>query len=364
MGKLERLEIPAVCRVVKDWFWTRPAEGVVREVKDHIRKSGQPHLWRGHTHTKPAKTARPVYLDEFDLPEALMRAKRFAPCPCCWPEHAKYGAKGKIAWFPEEGVIRLLGPDCFAALNPEGHAKAVEQMNREREEKRSTEFLLDHLPRLPEAIRVIERAVTVGEATKAFHDTLQGKLAMGGVALWPYVKRGGELIVQEKQEIFRRGHDGNMNTQEVDGDRTFATLPGYRMLDPGLNVPVAALVTALRNLRPFDFGDDCEAAVEPMALEVKSKAAKMIGRSMGKARDAIVELEDLRRFVEAVTINTLRRWGEDKGCPYPLIYTHAGDRINFGKSEYRSLTVPIPPEMLQRIGTIEFWADLPRRTDT
>jgi len=69
----------------------------------------------------------------------------------------------------------------------------------------------------------------------------------------------------------------------------------------------------------------------------------------------------VRRFAQPVTINTLRNWGTHEGCPLPRIYSHGGDRINIGRSEYSSVVVSIPPNLRSRIGAIEFWAELPRR---
>lgn len=42
-----------------------------------------------------------------------------------------FARNGKIAWFPDEHVIRMIGPKCFQTLNPEGHCEAVAQFVRE-----------------------------------------------------------------------------------------------------------------------------------------------------------------------------------------------------------------------------------------
>jgi len=50
-----------------------------------------------------------------------------------------------IAWFPEEGTIRIIGPECFASFNLEGHAAAYDEFRKEQEEKKNEAFLLSHL---------------------------------------------------------------------------------------------------------------------------------------------------------------------------------------------------------------------------
>jgi hypothetical protein len=162
--KSERIDIPPECREVKAWFRERPGSEVVEEIKRHVAKTGWPHTWRGHTHTKPPPGSKPVYLEEFDLPEKRLRAKRWVPCPCCAPETPKYGRDGKIAWFPTEGVIRLLGPECFKSLDKEGHEEAKRQLEIERQRKQDTDYLLSKLPLLGRVIHVSEGAVPVAKA--------------------------------------------------------------------------------------------------------------------------------------------------------------------------------------------------------
>jgi len=204
-SKLERLLIPDQCRVIKDWFPTREsADAALPGIKAHILITWETHLWPGHTHTKPPRDARPVYVGEFELPERFTKNKHFAPCPCCWPEFGKFGIV-KVAWFPEERVIRLIGPDCFRSLNPEAHEQALDIFEIEQRRRRNTEFLLSNLPQLGHVIAVIERGIMVGKAVESFHELLHNRLSRLRLNLWPYVRRGGELRVNVKESEFRRG---------------------------------------------------------------------------------------------------------------------------------------------------------------
>ncbi len=359
--KLERIEIPPECRTVKDWFPTRQsANEAIPGIRAHILTTGQPHTWVGHTHTKPGRNAVPVYIGEFGLPEKYLKAKRFAPCPCCWDEFGKFG-HGKIAWFPEERVIRLIGPYCFASLNPEAHAKAQSEFDIEQERKRNTDFLLSNLPRVPDVIRIIDRAIVVGKAVETFHEELHGKLRLIKLNLWPYVRRDGQLSVNVKEREFRRESDGEMYAHEIDGTRVEAILQGYKMLDPAI-VPLSKpLETALARLRQYGERDTSKAVIESMVDEEKRKIADALSRSVKKAKETIDEIDDLRRFVERVAINTLRHWGEHKGCPIPVIYSHNGGRIAIGKSDYSNVAVTIPKDIQKEIGTIDFWTPLEPR---
>jgi hypothetical protein len=350
----EKIHIPAQCREIKAWFWERPGSEIIEEIKRHVAETGFPHTWRGHTHNKPPGGGKPKYLDEFDLPEKLIRAKCWAPCPCCSPETPKYGLNGKIAWFPEEGVVRLLGPDCFKSLDAEGHEEAKRQLAAERQRKQDTEFLLSKLPLLKQVIRVGERAVPVAKALDAFRESLLAKFALAQLPLWEHVRHDGVLKVSVRHREFRPNSDGSMRVEEVDTFQTYARLNGHEILDPRLSSQVGRLQSALRRLHEFaDTGEDLE-QVKLMSDEEKRRVAGQISKAVSTIKTAVDKITALRRFTDLVTINTLRRWGEQEGCPLPRFFERRGDRIAFGQREHRNFVVEIPDDLLAEIGEVKF----------
>jgi hypothetical protein len=187
-----QLNIPDEFFDPKPFYRTRDnAQAVLREIKDHIKKTGQPHAWRHHTHSKPVAGSRIVYIGEFDLPPSHHAADRHAPCPCCSPKSPKFYKNGKIAWFPDEHVIRMIGPDCFQTLNPEGHWEAVEVFNREEAERRTIAYLVANLHLNVPAREVISRAVPVLEAIDHVHTVLQKRISeVLRLDIWRHVRRG------------------------------------------------------------------------------------------------------------------------------------------------------------------------------
>jgi hypothetical protein len=88
-----------------------------------VAEHGESHTWSGHTHTRPEDGARVKYIARFELPEKYQRKKQFLVCPICRPNSRNFGRRdGYIAWFPDEWLIRLIGPDCFAEIDKQGHA--------------------------------------------------------------------------------------------------------------------------------------------------------------------------------------------------------------------------------------------------
>jgi hypothetical protein len=360
-NKLERLVISDTSRAIKDWFPDREsAEAVIEAIRAHIKATGETHTCFCHTHTKPERTAVPVYIADFEIPDRFRKAKRFSPCPCCWDEFGKFG-HGKIAWFPDERVIRLIGPDCFKALNPEGHAKAQRAFEIEQERKRNTDFLLSNLPRLNEVISAIERAIIVASVIETFHAEMKGKLSMLKVNLWPHVRRDGLLSVSVREAEFRRSDSGDMYSHNVEAQKPFARLPGYQMLDPVLDPLSAGLINTLSRITPYNSGQKTKEAVEAMSDEERRQVAETLSRSVKKAKEKIAKIETLRKFTERVAINTLRNWAAQEGCAIAFYCSHEGDRIAIGKQRHQTVNVALPEHIGDRNGKIEFWVERDRR---
>lgn len=360
--KLERIDIAPECRAVKDWFPTREsAEAALPAIMAHITTTGQTHTCFCHTHTKPPENAPVVYLHEFAIPEKFRKAKRFCPCPCCWPEFGKFG-QGRVGWFPEERIIRIIGEDCFDALNPEGHRLAVTQFEREREWKRHTEFLLSNGCKLSDVQDVITQAYFVAKVLEQFHEVLHDRLRLVRLNLWPYVRRNGELTINVPEKEFRRHSNGEIYTHEVHGTKIYAVLPGYKMLDPNLSRLSDTLRNISDRLRPFSYGDMWDERIANMGDEEKRSTAETLSRQVRNAKNAIAETRRVQRFVEKVSINTLRGWGADQGCPIPYNYAHHGTYISFGRSDAERVNVRLPKNILNHVGEVDFWTDLePRR---
>ena len=93
-----------------------------------------------------------------------------------------------IVWFPDECIIRLMGRDCFKALNPEAHERARDNYDAEQKRERDTNFLLSRIPVLSKVLKVLDDAIKIAIAAERFHYELHQKLSVLPLDLWPYVK--------------------------------------------------------------------------------------------------------------------------------------------------------------------------------
>lgn len=301
----DELDIPPECYEIKDWFYERTGAALVKEIKSFIAKTGTPHLWRGHTHIKPPPDSIPEYLDEFDLPDKLIRGKHFAPCPCCTPRHPKFGLNGKIGWFPDEGVIRLLGPDCFATLNKEAHETAKEDLRKRKQRARDTRYLLGNQPRLLSALANLRQALLVAEAIVSFANELQYVLVENlDLPLWSEVHSGYLKVWEEFSDLSGRTGQVRRLSREVD----YAPVCGFHMLDPHLkNYPfqIEQNIDGLEIVERADWA----AKLDEMSDIDRNKLARVISNTIKKSRGLLEEMGELQQFVSPVNVATIRTWG-------------------------------------------------------
>jgi hypothetical protein len=311
--------MPLSAREVKAHYSHRPSETVIQEILDFIRETQAPHLWRGHTHTKPPRNARVVYLGEFELTEVTA-----APCPCCSPNHAKYFTSGRIGWFMEEKVIRLMGWQCFRTLSPEAHDAAEERYQAEKQRKADENFILTNLDKVHAGIRAIESNLKVATALELFtkklhsivHDTYDMKLS-------------------------RHMHDGELRVAERGGFRRYATIHGYLILrEP--RKPLAAQLTHARTALERLDERVLIGHVELLTDAECSRACNIISKEFADARAVVDTIEDLRRFAAVSTASTLRNWGKQRGCPCQIYARRDGGVFKIGKTEDRCQSIVVP----------------------
>jgi hypothetical protein len=355
--KSERILLPADAREIKAWFKNRAdADAVVKEIQEHVKRTGQT-FWRGHTHTKPPPGATPVYVGEFVLPKKLRKVGRFVPCPCCTEEFAKFG-EGMIAWFPEEGVIRLIGPDCFRALNPEGHENAKYVYKKEKKVQGERNFLLGRLDKIAEVLARATKALVVAEAVETFHRNLHNRFKTFDLDLWKFAKDGGGLSIRVAGKEFRNTRAGDVRLIESERERVAYRLHGYKMLNETSKGFVRRLEKSIEALKPYDFGEDWRSRVDLMSDIERNAAIRIISKETRSIHSVISDIADVRQFASPVEINTLRSWGEDEWCVTRVVFRHNGKRIHVGKYPTSLLAVEIPDSLDSELANIDFFIKL------
>jgi hypothetical protein len=331
----DEFDIPDEARAVKPWFSDHPRE-IVPEIREWIRGGNWPHLWRGHTHTQPPADAYPLYVGEFDLAHKLLNSGRFAPCPCCSPKHAKYGRGGKVAWFPAEKVIRLIGPRCFASLNADGHAQAEATFRREKRAAEDTAYLLANLDKVGPTIYVFEELVGLAEAIDQLRLRMASDARTAVQSVWQH-SRGGLLYTVVSREEVRRLPNGDHQTVKMEDLNRYAEVAGAKLFDPQPKPLLPRVSAALRKLKDLEIVYVTR-DLEAMDDHQKNSLAKRLGRAMRDAADLRDELVEIKLGYSPQTLATLRTWGQRSDAPTRFYIRRHNGRLAIGRDEGTAAT--------------------------
>jgi hypothetical protein len=224
------LNIPSSAYEVKADYFERPDNALVKVIKDFIRATGAPHLWPGHTHTKPEVGSRVSFIGKYSLPTSHHKRSKWAPCPCCSLKRPKYFRQGLIAWFPNEGIIRCVGDKCYKTMDPDGYRIAMEQFEAEIAAQNTTNYLLQRIPQIAEYVKIIDACFPIVSAIDETKDWLNITVCDRlGVDLWPYVRTGMLSLPVVLTTVFR-APDGSQTTRRVNDFKDYGRLDGHEAL--------------------------------------------------------------------------------------------------------------------------------------
>ena len=338
------VDIPESARQPKRRFHDEPSREIVKDIRDHVAEHGESHTWSGHTHTRPEDGARVKYIARFELPEKYQRKKQFLVCPICRPNSRNFGRRdGYIAWFPDEWLIRLIGPDCFAEIDKQGHADAVEELEKREARERDSVFLVSQRDQHRLALKVLTAARRVANALDAFGADLRRRLYVTlNVNLWQHVRTGELRVSREIADLRTPGKTLYL-------EQRFGSLSGHKLLDPNikkLEPKFAPHVDFLEEIL-FITDDAWSEKIGQLGGQEVRQTAKKLGATLDAARDFRVEVTDLRAFLAPENLGTLRSWGSSntEGSPIGVFARRDGATLRVGSSETRNMLVPIPLDL-------------------
>ncbi|MGL5168980.1 MAG: hypothetical protein ACRC9K_24125 [Afipia sp.] len=307
----EYVEIPDAAKRPKPLFPALPEFSIVREVREWVTGGNATYDWRGHTHTTPGEDEPVDFIGFFELPKGTE-----APCPCCTPNHTKFG-KGVVGWFPVTHFIRLMGEDCFKRLNPQGYRDAKDRLEQRQGRRSTVNYLTANLHKKGEFIAALERVEPLAEHLDDLQMILGERLRkLTGVDLWQAVREGGNLKVVVETER------GSFNSN-------YASVAGYRLVDPVRKKLAPMITTALRWFRAIELHANIADATDAE----RTAAARSFGKGIPLARDLMFDLEDLRKFVSIETTATIRNWSRQRNATAQIYMRREGRTVLIGKNE-------------------------------
>jgi hypothetical protein len=97
---------------------------------------------------------------------------------------------------------------------------------------------------------------------------------------------------------------------------------------------------------------DLKEHIDAMSDTERHKTAGMLNRSLSKAKEIFDEANDIRRFLSATSIATMRNWGNHPGCPMPFYINLSTNSLHVGRSEHEVLRINIPRSFWNTLGPL------------
>ncbi|KAB2772441.1 hypothetical protein [Brucella anthropi] len=312
-----RIEIPSANLRNIDQFDEEPGDDIVADIKRHIKETSNPCSWWGHSHTPPPVDAVVVYLDEFDVP-APKSVKAIAACPCCSPNHAKYKSRGKIAWFPNEKVIRLLGPICFKAINAQRHEEAWIDLQRRKKVRQEIEIIRDFWQHIPTMIKAIEHVLPIASDLDRFMFDLNRVFDEAPSERMPRHVMDGVLKVSVIFNAPFIKPDGSISTRQQERFEQFGRLDGYSMLDRSGKPTAEKLTKMLIGLDSIAKKLEATSNVADLDEHERHRISIKLPECKETLLSIVKELASRQRFLVSNDIQLLDRWGRHHGAPVSL----------------------------------------------
>jgi hypothetical protein len=259
-----------------------------------------------------------------------------------------------IAWFPDEHTIRIIGPECFASFNLEGHTTAYKAFLKEQEEKRNNNFLLSHLGFIGQCIEVIDANIPAVKEVDRVREILSRRIPhLIDFDLWRHVRADQRLKTESQRTAIQKDRLGEEREVTVRESLIYGPVIGHIMLQPKPKLILNKLDICKTRLKMIDFGDRYAEHLATLPYEEKRKLAKFMEKEVMKAHDLFAEVEEVRRFLKPENVATLRGWGKHKDCPTRLYISFAPDgrQLHLGKTDDQLQTMTVRPE---------FWTTLLR----
>lgn len=210
----------------------------------HVEKTGDPHSFRGVVNTKPPSGARFSWLTHvIEVPVQRRADGLMIPCPWCSKGKPKF-KKGRLCWFPDEGVMRFIGWECAKSHLDGDLMREADKVWREENRKKGRDaFLRANCQRVAEFLHLAELLQPIAAACDSFHRDFAKDKSGVHADLARYVRKG-ELTVYETPE------GQVLNHHERSYSRRFGILNGIAVFkaNPHLKEKLRTVVIRLGNI--------------------------------------------------------------------------------------------------------------------
>lgn len=321
-------------------FSTRPSDALIDAFLQHVRNSGEPENFPSIAMTKPKPDSRPVFLRRFSIERKRRSDRDMAPCPICSPASPKYLHEGYLTWYPDECVIRAIGPECGdTVFGGTQYAEAKAAFDLVERERLAVEFLQKNLPKALSILVALRSLEDAAEEAERLHGQLRKDGPRIHARLRQIKSAGGAIGVSIVREKTRKRNDarsvgprgfGKADSDYDSTEEVFGHLPDTTALlakfEP--RAELQELIYALLELPQIQSGDEaffwaCDASESLDRLEAA------VGKLRGCAGGYVRLADRLDRFAEFFSVTLfaqLHRWGQHEENTFDLA-AEAGNSV-------------------------------------
>lgn len=309
---------------------SRPSDTVVQSFRDHVRRTGSPETFPTIERSPPPKDSQPVILTRFDVDPEKRPRLDYAPCAICSPFKPKAIHNLALVYYPDEGVIRVIGPECSKDLK---NYKIAFDVFDDDKNRKTYENIIEHkLPNINQINNSMEELRVACDEAERIHKKIS---KFGGVltkTLRKASKDNGRLSLDVNQEkddksksISEIGPAGYSSQFGGKGSKTsridFGPMPGEEIFRSHFApAKKAAILSGMVKGMPL-CGDSNEAfewlcSNEDLAdLERVSTDIKNVESEFGKIKRSI---NACREFIDSGFLTRLHSWGQHPDNDFQL----------------------------------------------
>lgn len=324
MLKANKLETQEIAH-----FWKYPGSHVIDSFKKHLSKTGRPTSWLYHAHSKPPSDSEFEELISFEIPEKLRLVVGKAACPICSPNKPKY-YDGRLAWFPDEGVIRSIGHECAKTLfGAEANNLAKSKRNARERKRNAEDFLLATLPQIGSLRTLADHLIPLARELDRVRSGIWN--AGGKMACQNLAKSGAEgklLLFEETKQnkVDRFGKSYVAFDQIVVG---FLTVRSLGFLKNSMSIEARAKNTATA-LNLVNSTNSEEEALDFITTDLKTvsyiyeaeKIAKAAVNELGELKKIIAEAQT---FLNPDNLINISKWAADIRSNSPIQFKYSSN---------------------------------------
>lgn len=235
-GLVERPAVESAASVEPP-YRSRPADDVIARFLQHVRRTGQPETFPTICRVPPPADSPPIFLKPFDVDRSKRPDGDRAPCSICSPYRPKFLHGGFLVWYPLEGVIRAIGPECGDALfGGTQYADGRIACTRREREDAALGFLQTNLPKTLQMVLAMEAIRPAAREVSRLHRKFKTEAPNVQAKLRAVRSGGGALSVGVVAELDVEADDRiegpkGLGSGGAAYNVTFGSLPDSPMLN-------------------------------------------------------------------------------------------------------------------------------------